>query len=200
MELRLADAAGYHEIPIAITVCHYPPGTSKWNKIEHRLFSFIALNWKGVPLVNFETVVDPIGATRTRTGLRVRAMLLDTNEYQKGSRCRTRRWTAFKSPATASTVIGLHDPSRHAFTSLNGVPERCRRHRRGRSFPWPSRATTRSGWGRNAYGELGDGTQDDRWRPVEVQIDAVPADQGNLLRAVKQGDDVFLDHAGASAG
>jgi len=71
------------EIPIVITVCHYPPGTSKWNKIEHRLFSFISLNWRGVPLVNFETVVNLIGATRTRTGLRVKA-ILDTNEYKKG--------------------------------------------------------------------------------------------------------------------
>ena len=66
-----------------ITVCHYPPGTSKWNKIEHRLFSFISLNWRGQPLVNFETVVNLIGATKTRTGLHVKA-LLDTGMYPKG--------------------------------------------------------------------------------------------------------------------
>lgn len=71
------------EIGMAITVCHYPPGTSKWNKIEHRLFSFISLNWKGQPLVNFETVVNLIGGTRTRTGLKVKAVL-DTNEYETG--------------------------------------------------------------------------------------------------------------------
>jgi|SRR5215831_5507072 len=71
------------ETGMAITVCHYPPGTSKWNQIEHRLFSFISLNWKGKPLVNFETVVNLIGGTRTRTGLKVKAVL-DTNQYETG--------------------------------------------------------------------------------------------------------------------
>ena len=71
------------EIGLPITVCHYPPGTSKWNKIEHRLFSFISINWRGRPLVNYETVVNLIGATRTRTGLRVKAVL-DTRTYHKG--------------------------------------------------------------------------------------------------------------------
>ena len=74
----LADETG-----MAITVCHNPPGTSKWNKIEHRLFSFISLNWKGKPLVNFETVVNLIGGTRTRAGLKVKA-ILDTNQYETG--------------------------------------------------------------------------------------------------------------------
>ena len=71
------------ETGMEITVCHYPPGTSKWNKIEHRLFSFISLNWKGKPLVNFETVVNLIGGTRTRGGLKVKAVL-DTNQYDTG--------------------------------------------------------------------------------------------------------------------
>ena len=71
------------ELAMPITVCHYPPGTSKWNKIEHRLFSFISLNWRGRPLVNYETVVNLIGATRTRTGLHVKAVL-DTRTYPKG--------------------------------------------------------------------------------------------------------------------
>jgi DDE family transposase len=71
------------ETGMAATVCHYPPGTSKWNKIEHRLFSFISLNWRGKPLVNFETVVNLIGGTRTRSGLKVKA-LLDTNQYETG--------------------------------------------------------------------------------------------------------------------
>jgi hypothetical protein len=75
---ELSDETG-----MAITVCHYPPGTSKWNKIEHRLFSFISLNWKGKPLINFETVVNLIGGTRTRTGLKVKA-ILDTNQYETG--------------------------------------------------------------------------------------------------------------------
>ena len=62
---RLAD-----ELRMAITVCHYPPGTSKWNKIEHRLFSFISLTWKGQPLINYETVVNLIGAPRRARGLK----------------------------------------------------------------------------------------------------------------------------------
>lgn len=75
---QLAD-----EIAIPVTVCHYPPGTSKWNKIEHRLFSFISLNWKGKALVDYETVIQLIGNTRTKTGLQVKA-LLDTATYKKG--------------------------------------------------------------------------------------------------------------------
>jgi len=71
------------EIGIPITVCHYPPGTSKWNRVEHRLFSFISLTWKGKPLWNYETVVNLIGATRTKTGLKVKAVL-DTNEHETG--------------------------------------------------------------------------------------------------------------------
>jgi DNA-binding phage protein len=65
-----ADAAG-----LAVTVCHLPPGTSKWNKIEHRLFAHISMNWRGRPLVSHEVVVDLIGATTTREGLRVQAEL-----------------------------------------------------------------------------------------------------------------------------
>ena len=71
------------EIGIPISVCHYPPGTSKWNKIEHRLFSFISMNWRGKPLVSYETVVNLIGGTRTRSGLKVKA-LLDTRDYETG--------------------------------------------------------------------------------------------------------------------
>jgi hypothetical protein len=66
-----------------IVVSHFPPGTSKWNKIEHRLFSHISMNWKGRPLVSFETIVDLISSTATATGLRVKARL-DTNNYPKG--------------------------------------------------------------------------------------------------------------------
>ena len=74
----LADDLGF-----AITVCHYPPGTSKWNKIEHRLFSFISMHWKGQPLVSYETVIALIGGTSTRSGLKVKAVL-DTSDYQTG--------------------------------------------------------------------------------------------------------------------
>jgi len=71
------------QLGLEVTVCHYPPGTSKWNKIEHRMFSFISLNWKGQPLVSYETVVNLIGATRTKTGLRIKAAL-DTRQYEAG--------------------------------------------------------------------------------------------------------------------
>jgi len=60
-------------IGLVITVCHMPPGTSKWNKIEHRLFSFISMNWRGKPLTTYRTVVELIAATTTRTGLSVQA-------------------------------------------------------------------------------------------------------------------------------
>jgi Rhodopirellula transposase. len=70
-------------LKLNITVCHYPPGTSKWNKIEHRLFSFISLNWKGVPLKNYETIINLISGTITKTGLKIKANL-DQKKYQKG--------------------------------------------------------------------------------------------------------------------
>ena len=66
-----------------ISVCHFPPGTSKWNKIEHRLFSFISQNWRGQPLVSHAVIVNLIAATTTPTGLRVRARV-DTNRYPSG--------------------------------------------------------------------------------------------------------------------
>jgi transposase/DNA-binding transcriptional regulator YdaS (Cro superfamily) len=68
---------------LTITVCHFPPGTSKWNKIEHRLFSHITMNWRGRPLTSHKVVVNTIAATRTRTGLRVEAAL-DTGAYPVG--------------------------------------------------------------------------------------------------------------------
>jgi len=71
------------ETGLAVTVCHFPPGTSKWNRIEHRLFSHISMNWRGRPLVSHEVVVDLIGATTTRTGLKVRAEL-DRGFYPTG--------------------------------------------------------------------------------------------------------------------
>jgi hypothetical protein len=75
---KLADQTG-----LAITVCHYPPGTSKWNKIEHRLFCHITQNWRGRPLISRRAVVELIAATTTTTGLTV-ACELDTNAYPKG--------------------------------------------------------------------------------------------------------------------
>lgn len=66
-----------------ITVCHFPPGTSKWNKIEHRLFSFISINWRGKPLLTFKTIINLIASTKTKTGLQVRARL-NKKQYKKG--------------------------------------------------------------------------------------------------------------------
>ena len=77
---KLADETG-----LQIGVCHFPPGTSKWNKVEHRLFSAISQDWRGRPLVSHEVIVELIGATTTRTGLRVRSAL-DTNDYPSGVR------------------------------------------------------------------------------------------------------------------
>ena len=75
---KLADETG-----LTLQVCHYPPGTSKWNKIEHRLFCHITKNWRGRPLRTFETVVELIGYTATEAGLRVKARL-DKRAYPTG--------------------------------------------------------------------------------------------------------------------
>jgi Rhodopirellula transposase DDE domain len=75
---RLADTTG-----LAIRVCHFPPGTSKWNKIEHRMFSFVSLNWRGKPLESLQVIINLIAATTTNTGLKVYARL-DDRTYQRG--------------------------------------------------------------------------------------------------------------------
>ena len=81
---KLAD-----ELGIPISVCHLPPGTSKWNKIEHRLFSFISQNWRGKPLISHQVIVNLIAATTTKAGLKIRAEL-DTQKYPPGRKI-TRR-------------------------------------------------------------------------------------------------------------
>jgi hypothetical protein len=77
---RLADATG-----LRIAVCHLPPGTSKWNKLEHRMFAYITQNWRGRPLVSHEVVVNLIGNTTTQTGLHIR-VALDPNRYETGKK------------------------------------------------------------------------------------------------------------------
>lgn len=77
---KLAD-----ELKMILNVCHFPPGTSKWNKIEHRLFSFISQNWRGKPLLSRATVVNLIARTTTKTGLTVQAVL-DENQYETGKK------------------------------------------------------------------------------------------------------------------
>jgi transposase len=71
------------QIGITITVCHYPPGTSKWNKIEHCMFSFISMNWRGKPLVSYETIIKLISSTKTSKGLKIEARL-DEKDYKTG--------------------------------------------------------------------------------------------------------------------
>jgi transposase len=80
-KVELAKLAA--ETGLRITVCHYPPGTSKWNKIEHRMFSFITMNWRGKPLTTLRTVIELISATTTATGLTIKADY-DLNWYPKG--------------------------------------------------------------------------------------------------------------------
>jgi hypothetical protein len=75
---KLAD-----ELNKNIYVCHFPPGTSKWNKIEHKMFSYISMNWRGRPLISVETVVNLIAATKTEAGLTIRAAI-DSNKYETG--------------------------------------------------------------------------------------------------------------------
>ena len=75
---KLADETG-----LTISVCHFPPGTSKWNKVEHRLFSFITSNWRGEPLVDYETIVNLIARTTTAKGLKVKCRL-DRRKYPTG--------------------------------------------------------------------------------------------------------------------
>jgi transposase len=86
---QLADQTG-----LRITVCHLPPGTSKWNKIEHRMFSAITMNWRGRPLQTHEVVVETIAATTTKTGLTIQAAL-DTNTYQRGIKITDKEMKAF---------------------------------------------------------------------------------------------------------
>ena len=105
------------ETGLEITVCHFPPGTSKWNKVEHRLFSHITMNWRGRPLTSHEVVVNTIAATTTRTGLRVRAEL-DAGTYETGrpGQRRADGRTAAGPPRLARR-LELHPPPRAATTT-----------------------------------------------------------------------------------
>ena len=95
------------ETGLEITVVHLPPGTSKWKKIEHRMFSAITMNWRGRPLETHEVVVETIAATTTKTGLTVPAS--DTNTYQRGIKITDKEMTAFEAATcndTSSTATG----------------------------------------------------------------------------------------------
>ena len=109
-----------NELKLPITVCHLPPGTSKWNKIEHRLFSFISINWRGKPLRSYRTIVQLIAATTTDAGLKVRAEL-DENKYPKGVK-------------VSDAQLAAVDLSPHAFHgdwnyTISPNPKASRQHR-----------------------------------------------------------------------
>jgi len=91
---QLAELAA--ETGLQISVCHLPPGTSKWNKIEHRMFSAITMNWRGRPLETHEVVVETIAATTTKTGLTIQATL-DSNTYQKGIKITDKEMKTFEA-------------------------------------------------------------------------------------------------------
>ena len=99
---RLAD-----ELGIEVTVHHLPPGTSKWNKIEHRLFSYISQNWRAKPLVSYRTIVSLIGATTTKAGLTVRCEL-DARSYPKGVRVSDETWRPQYPPRPVPWRLELH--------------------------------------------------------------------------------------------
>lgn len=88
------------ETGLRITVCHYPPGTSKWNRIEHRMFSFITMNWRGRPLTTLRTMIELISATSTTTGLTIQAAH-DSNWYPKGVK--------ITDAELAAVPLGPHD-------------------------------------------------------------------------------------------
>jgi hypothetical protein len=111
---KLAD-----ELKLPITVCHLPPGTSKWNKVEHRLFSFITINWRGKPLRSYRTIVQLIAATTTDAGLMIRA-LLDEAKYPNG----------VKVSDAQLAAVNLTRHTFHGDWNYTISPDRQRSHRR----------------------------------------------------------------------
>ena len=102
---KLAD-----ETRLTIHVSHLPPGTSKWNKVEHRLFCHITANWRGTPLTTYETIVDRIGNTRTEAGLQVQAEL-DTGQYPTGVTVTTAEMDAIALFPMSFTATGTTSSS-----------------------------------------------------------------------------------------
>ncbi len=115
-------AALARQTGLQITVCHFPPGTSKWNKIEHRLFSHITMNWRGRPLASHEVIVQSIAATSTRTGLRVHAEL-DTNTYDTGVRVHDRQIAALPLHRHDWHPDWNYTLQPEAFEQINTIPD-----------------------------------------------------------------------------
>jgi hypothetical protein len=108
---RLADETG-----LRVSVCHLPPGTSKWNKIEHRLFSYVSQNWRGKPLISYEVIVNLIAATRTESGLGVHSEV-DTKTYPAG----------VKVPDNEMAQVALRPDKFHGDWNYTIIP-RARKH------------------------------------------------------------------------
>jgi hypothetical protein len=107
-----------NELGLDIVVSHLPPGTSKWNKIEHRLFSFISQNWRAQPLVSYRVIVELISATTTKTGLTVRCEL-DTGRYPAALSCLMSKW-----PPSTSNQPKFHGECNYTI-SPNTYPPNC---------------------------------------------------------------------------
>ena len=114
-------AAFAAESGLSVTVCHLPPGTSKWNKIEHRLFSHISMNWRGRPLTSHEVIVETIAATTTRTGLTVHAEL-DTTEYPTGVKIPDKAMRAL-GDSGALTRHDFHGEWNYTLNPIRDTPE-----------------------------------------------------------------------------
>jgi len=109
------------ETGLAVTVCHFPPGTSKWNRVEHRLFSFISINWRGRPLTDYQVIVETIAATRTETGLTVEAVL-DTSQYPTGVRVSEAQMKAV--PTTRDAFHGEWNYTIHSGPVSEAAPDK----------------------------------------------------------------------------
>jgi hypothetical protein len=115
---------------LEITVCHFPPGTSKWNKVEHRLFSHITMNWRGRPLTSHDVVINSIAATTTRTGLTVRACL-DDGTYPTGVKVSNAQLAALpisRHPFHGDWNYTLHPATRHAAATLAAAGDQPEHH------------------------------------------------------------------------
>jgi Rhodopirellula transposase DDE domain/Helix-turn-helix of DDE superfamily endonuclease len=117
-------AALAEQTGLEITCCHFPPGTSKWNKVEHRLFSHITMNWRGRPLTSHDVVINSIAATTTRTGLTVQARL-DDNSYPTGVKVTNAQMAALpisRHPFHGDWNYTLHPTPRAALTAAGDQP------------------------------------------------------------------------------
>ena len=114
------------ETGLQITVCHFPPGTSKWNKVEHRLFSHITMNWRGRPLISRDVVINSIAATTTRAGLTVQARLDDGTYPDRGQGHQRADGRPAGQPPPLPRRLELHaPPRRHAAGQQGSGTQPC---------------------------------------------------------------------------